>query len=282
MKKNRIIKISFLIIFLILGVALFFIYFKDYNNNKKIYDLKENYKSICETNNVDELNEVDRNICIYIYPYKEGFIYTHEYIMSNYLNIIIIPSIVLLIVTSIYYPCRLLKSKVFINELLRIKYSKIFKRIIRNSYYYIIPVVIMILIIFALEIYYFGYDNTYCLINNKCLWLTSNKPLLFIMGYLVNLVFYLIGFINIGLISVRKYKKYFLSLTSALLSVFIIELLLEVIFKSWGLISIINIFTFYDRIGIMYPLLISFIFAGTSTIIMLLAYKSKENLVLEN
>ncbi len=269
-----------LFLFVSLSCYVSFRYVKEYNDNLSKYNLKEEYKEICEgdTSNL-EVNQ--KNICETMYPYEDGFMYAHSLIVVKYLNIFPLVIIVVIMAFSLLYPSILLKSRFYINELSRKKYKNILGDIIKNTYIYIIPVVTMILLIFIVEIYNFGIDNTYAILNEASLWnyYALSHPIIFILIYTLNIAFFIATYINLGLIVVRKYKKYFPSLITAFLLLVIIQLFLEVVIKKQSILSLINIFRYNDNNGFLVPIIFSFTCFIITTALVCFAYYNKEKLI---
>lgn len=270
-----------IIIFMGIGGYISYKYVEEYNINLSKYNLKKEYKDICENTDFEDLTYNEKDICTNMYPYEDGFMYAHSMIVVKYLNLLPIVIIIIIIGFAIIYPSLLINSRFFINELSRRKYIKVVFNIIGNSYIYIIPILLMVLLIFGVEIYNYGFDNTFSVLNNTSLWseYALRHQFVFILSYVLNVGLFIATYINIGLLSVRKCKKFFSSLISAFLGIVVIQLIFEVFIKKENIISVINIFRYYDTNGFVMPLIFSFVCWLVTFILVFTAYHNKEKMV---
>lgn len=280
--KNKLLMyLLYSVIILALGLYGVFHYINDYNINLTKYNLKEEYKDICEIDDIDSLNPGDKDICENIYPYEDGFMYSHSFLVVSFFNIIVFVILILVLAFSILNSSILLKNRIYINKIIREKYTRVINKMYRDAYVYIIPIILMLLIVFLIEIFNFGFDNTYSIINNTSLWNTFSlrNPLLFIFFYIINVSLYIAIYINVGLISVRKYKNYFSSLITSVICIIIMQLIVEIFIKKQATISFINIFRFNDGNGFYSTLIFPLIVWIASSVLTILVYANKEKLV---
>ncbi len=306
MKKTKLCKIGyFLLISLIIIIPTMLIIFDDLNN-KKIFDLKKEYETICQ--NIEENNQGCLNVnnkicnnyqndienkeiieeqmkdyCKNYFPYKDGFMYSHTLIVGQYFNgLVLVVTFVLIAFSSIYVSDNLI-NKIFFNKMTRTNYKEIIKEILFKTYSYIWVLPLIVLISLIIEILYFGYDNTINLINvNNTYWSTFllEKPYLFIVLYLLNMTIFTAGIINLCLITARYSKKYIYSTLISFLIILIIQIIFELIpFINTNVISLISFLRFNTSYGIIAPFIVSIIFFIITFSIFILVYKDQEKLV---
>jgi len=176
----------FFIGLLIFGVAKCY----DYKNiASPFYEKKLKYQEICN-GNLSDLEEWDKYYCETEYPYDLGFPLMMDYVITE-LDQVMIPLIVILLGLSIYHVNKIFKSKVVKNILVRQNYKSFLFKIFKEAYSFIWITPAVMLIIFLIGIYLFGYDVTYSISGNG-LWRDSLKiPWLFIVIYLLNIIMYL-------------------------------------------------------------------------------------------
>lgn len=203
-----------------------------------------------------------------------------DYVITE-LDQVMIPLIVILLGLSIYHVNKIFKSKVVKNILVRQNYKSFLFKIFKEAYSFIWITPAVMLIIFLIGIYLFGYDVTYSISGNG-LWRDSLKiPWLFIVIYLLNIIMYLSTFINIGLVVSRKCQNFITSLITSSLIIIIIQLFLEIVIRKMSIWNLMNFFRFDDADGIIGLFMASMVWFISSWIILNYSYKNKEKMVLE-
>lgn len=200
-----------------------------------------------------------------------------------------------IVIPSLYNTSKYLKNKIILEDALRMKYQDIKKKIIGEVYKSLIILPLAVIISFVICYFISGnFDATYALKNSTIVWSEStvNKPIIFMLSYLINIVFHCILYINISLIIVRKYHNYFVSVILSFLLYVGIEAILEIglngilftsLLKSGAgiIFNIMNYITFNDSVGILPILLVSSSLAIISSVIVSYKYRDKEKLIID-
>lgn len=306
MKNNKFYKLCyFLLIFLIIMIPTFLIIHDDINN-KKIINYQKEYQPICknleenkepcfdvinktcdtylkDTENKEIIKSQMKDYCQNIFPYDDGFMYSHTLVVGQYFNTLVIVVIFILILFSSIYITNVLIHKTFYNKLTRTNYKSIIKDVLLKSYSYIWILPSIVLISLIIQIFYFGYDNTINLVNiNNTYWneFLVKNPSIFIILYLLNITIFTAGIINLSLITARFSKKYIYSVLMSFLILIIIQIIFELLpFINSNVISLISFLRFNTSLGISIPLIVSILFYMVTLTIFILVYKNKENLV---
>ena len=229
----------------------------------------------------------DENIKIDFYTiFSELLVWKIHYFNAIAFLIITIP--------TLFNICKILKNKYILNSLTRENYNSFMKKYLKVAYKYtwILPFIA----IFA--IFLVGINSTfnpeYSIKFSTVVWskdLISN-PIVFIVLYILNIIFYSFTFVNISLIIARKQHKYIPCVILSYIFYIGLELFLEVglnmlisniIFKSdFGIIfNIMNLFMFNDVFGVSTLLLFSFIVMLISFAFVYLMYRNKERLIID-
>lgn len=200
-----------------------------------------------------------------------------------------------IVIPSLYNTSKYLKNKIILEDALRMKYQDIKKKIIGEAYKSLIILPLAVIISFVICYFISSiFDATYALKNSTIVWSEStvNKPIIFMLSYLINIVFHCILYINISLIIVRKYHNYFASVILSFLLYVGIEAILEIglngilftsLLKSGAgiIFNIMNYITFNDSVGILPILLVSSSLAIISSVIVSYKYRDKEKLIID-
>lgn len=118
------------------------------------------------------------------------------------------------------------------------------------------------------------------------------NPILFIVGYILNITLYSFSFINISLIVARKHHNIIAAVIVSILSYIGIQLFLEVVVnalicqkllhKSIGhLFNIMNLYTYSDQFGILALLVFSILVFVVTCLGVIFSYKNKEKLIID-
>lgn len=241
----------------------------------------EGYTKMCK-----EVIE-NKNIKIDFYTiFSELLVWKIHYFNAIAFLIITIP--------TLFNICKILKNKHILNSLTRENYNSFIKKYLKTAYKYIW--ILPFIAIFA--IFLIGINSTfspeYSIKFSTVVWskeLISN-PIIFIILYILNIIFYSFTFVNISLIIARKQHKYIPCVILSYIFYIGLELFLEIglnmlvsniIFKSdFGIIfNIMNLFMFNDVFGVSTLLLFSFIVMLISFIFVYFMYKNKEKLIID-
>ncbi len=183
---------------------------------------------------------------------------------------------------SLIWICKILKNKMVSHYYLRTNKKELIKKIFKESYCYILPILIsfIFLIIFLLL-------NTKVVVSNRIDWMTTTMkyPSLFILFIFVNLILFTASFINIGLIIARKVQNYILTIMIAILFLFAYEVILTrligEIFNIYAYpYSLINYLVIHDERGLFISLLFPLLLFIISFIIVIIVFGNKEKLYL--
>jgi len=284
-----------IMLFLVINQAINFI-----NNQKraKIKDLE--LVTECKNNPNLELEREDyQQFCqeIMALPMRpEVDIYT------AYLNIVIdglSPTMTFLmlftIMPALLAISKYLKNNILKNDLTRINYKQIKKKILGHTYKFsfLVPVV-MIISLFICLVYTQNFDTSYAIEKGYIIWNmnSTSKDLLFWVMYLLNIWIHSILYINLGLCIVRKNHNYFVSIILTFLLIMGIEAILEIVFggiivtsllKSPGMIlfNIMNSLSFNDQYGMGACMIVPLIIMIISGILVQIFYKNPEKLMID-
>ena len=198
-------------------------------------------------------------------------------------------------IPTIWYVTRYLISKMVINELTRESYHKILKKLALYAYKssLILPLIIVVGSILII-LYTKDFNFDYAILNSSTGWSQDvmSRPILFLVLYILNVLFHCVIYINIALIVIRKNHNFFIAAFLSFLTyigielfqeVFMENILLYIVFKSnIGVVfNILNIFSFNDSYGLLIIIFSSFIMMLISFLIVCLAYKNKEKIVID-
>lgn len=296
MRSNLKMNIVLIISFVFLGSVLLINYvsYKEMLNSHNIQG--ENLRKDCLTDK--NMNDDKKEFCESILKSdnKNGDFYVAftEILVSGFRNFSII-LFLFIVIPSLIYSSRYLKSKVIVNELTRNDYKSVMKKYLISSYKPVIILPTIIIIAFILCYTLFGsFDYSYSISNSAIAWSeqTVANPVLFMLMYLLNAVVHSFLYVNISLCVVRKHHNFLVSSILSFLTFIGIEAVLELFFNAIicililksevGIIfNIMNIFAFNDLLGIFSPLIIPTILLICSFIILFIMYKDKEKLIMD-
>ena len=290
LKRNFLLIISFSILFIIVCISA-----RDY------WEIKNNTEqSFAESlefcKNTDYIGTQHEQVCLDVLS-REGesidFFTAYLYIgvlgLGQYGGILFL----FIIIPSLYYNIKYLKNRIIVNDATRMDYKTIRLRIFKNAYrsFFILPVIVIIAFLISYIINP-NLDASYAINHFTTVWRadTLSHPSIFVVSYLLNIIFYSIFFINIGLIIVRKHYHFFVAVFLSFLIVWGIDGIFEigingVLFSTilhsekGSLFNILNYLSFNDTFGILPVLLLSASLAIVSSFIVYLKYKNKEKLI---
>jgi len=280
MNKKLKVGIFLLLFFSFLIYGLFSI--EKFSTNAKTFEeQKEYFNSNCEKKEYPD--EYVKSFCENKYPYKLGFLSVLDYFIMK-TDRLIVPIIFLTLALSLIYVCKMFKEKYLLNLLIRESYGKFIKKILKESYFYIWIVPLVMLIVTIIGGFLYGFDTNYAIHNpDSFTWqiTTMKNPIIFIILYLINIILYLSTFINIGLLIARKKHNYFISLITSFLAVVALQLFLEVFINKISILNLLNFLHFSDALGPHKSIGISFIWCFSSWCLLIFAYYKKEKLFLD-
>lgn len=294
MRKNIIYNVTiYTILFIILLTPIthsFIEYKNEINNNKKIA-LRE-YKKTCNVEHQTFTKDRCKNL--YEYAHKK------ENYWEVIVNILLINkikgfSLIIILITPItLLLCRYLKNNNFINELQRIDYSKLKKKLLFKSY---IPTIVftITLIIMLLMAYSISGGFKYNEYNISSLGLTKKvfeNPIFYSFIFILINILNSLSYANITLLNIRKNKNVIQTTIMSFLTIILLELGLEIvlglficniIFKSNnGLtFNIINGMTPNFSNNILIQIIFHISIFAITLILIQKKYKNKEELIID-
>ena len=233
------------------------------------------------------------------YVEKTDFLDNYEFILSNGISKIAFIMPMFILATSLYYISKYFKNNIIKNELNRISYKQIIKKLFRKSYFSLIFIVPFILLIIYISIISNGIESSYSVFNAdssiaSALWTSFyiDNPLLLVIFHVISLLIHFILYINVGLIVVRKYHNYYIAVLLSYITLIGIEAILEfglnviicnmILKNNYGeIFNIFNYVFFDNHVSYLAPFLIPFILMLITFIIIFIIYKEKELLVID-
>lgn len=215
-------------------------------------------------------------------------------IMDNeHLTLLVYGTIFLVILPSLLPICHFLKSKIIKFYCNRESYNTMLRKLFKKAYRYSWFVPLICLTIFIISYLVSGhFDNSYNFIfdnglDDLCF---KTSPFTFLITYLLNIYFYTLFLVNIGLIVARKNQNILAILIESFLIFIGLDLLIEVAFNNLLSTFIKVPFYHYDLLNYykfrgLNSYLTSLIFTGflslSSGLIAYLVYKNKEKLFID-
>lgn len=299
-KFNILMFISFIFLFTI-------VIYSSYNYvklNNNIIKKNNEVIEMCKNNQDDDLGK--KEFCqraLSSKPYKTDFFTTFANIVTfgNDKYSICLHSfgaiiILFIIVPSVYYVCRYLKSGAIVNEVTREAFNKNRLRLFKNAYKPVMILPIVILLAFLISYLYApNFDASSAAQNGYVGWQlkTLSNPFLFMGVYLLNIFIHSVLFINLSMCVSRKYHNFFVSLILTYLVFLATEIFLEIGFggilftsilnmgDKMLMFNIMNLFALNDSGGMLYAVIVPFIIMVITSIVVMLLYKNKEKLIID-
>lgn len=199
-----------------------------------------------------------------------------------------------IILPTILFLCKLLRSKHIINSSTRESYKKFIKKYLKKAYRYIWLFPLLAIIVIFICAKNSTFNPTFSIAHKSSIWSNEmlNNPPLFIFLYLFNITLYSFSFVNIALVVVRKHHKFIIALILSCLTYVGIELFLELVInllicqlllkiEIGYIFNIMNVFTFGDVLGV--PLLLGFsvLVFLISSLAVYYSYRDKEKLIID-
>ena len=291
LKRNFLLIISFSILFIIVCISA-----RDY------WEIKNNTEqSFAESlefcKNTDYIGTQHEQVCLDVLS-REGesidFFTAYLYIgvlgLGQYGGILFL----FIIIPSLYYNIKYLKNRIIVNDATRMDYKTIRLRIFKNAYrsFFILPVIVIIAFLISYIINP-NLDASYAINHFTTIWRadTLSHPFIFVVSYLLNIIFYSIFFINIGLIIARKNHNIVIVIIESLLAFIIIDIIIELMFgfilsnvlyntfsSRFNIVNILNIGYAKNVFEMIFlPLCLVII----SLVILIIAYKNKEKFIID-
>ena len=204
--------------------------------------------------------------------------------------------ILFIIIPVIYFVSRYFKSGIINYDLTRESFKKSKFKLFLNAYKPIIILPLIIIIAFLIGYLYApNFNGEYSSVNGFIPWNATsvNNPFVFILLYIINIFIHSILYVNIALLILRKHHNFFAATILSYLCFLALEIFLEVGFggilftsvlnmpDKMIMFNIMNMFAFNDTNGVLSSVLISFILMVISFILIHLAYKNKESLIID-
>lgn len=293
--KNKFSIIFFLSLFILL-LLLFYQSYVFIHNRNSILEQEKEALQFCS--NITYQNTEYQNYCELVFDNKnvklDFFTMFTEVVVYGF-NLISFALYLFIIMPSLLYISSYFKNKTIINDLTRMNYKQIKIKIFKKSYQsaLILPIVITVAFIICF-LFTKTFDPTYAVKSASTGWseYTLNHPILFLIMYLLNIIIHSILYINISLCVVRKYHNYFVAVILSFLTFIGIEAFLEIVLNgiifttilksNYGIIfNIMNMISFNESCGIIISMLVPFIIAIISFLILNVLYKEKEKLIID-
>ena len=265
---------------------------KDFNN---MYDAGEYTYSYCLENNVNN----DRcNYLIENHDNKEVMtadtltifftsLMSHNNSWINYILVILI------VFPTMFYFCKLCKSKMAINILDRKSYFLFLKNNIINCYKKIWIIMVPLIILFVFSYLYSGHFNYTYIINSGGYYsfYVDANPIIFIILYILCIFLFFIFFTNLGLIVVRKNHNIIVVIIESFLLFIVVDIILElllgvimsnILFNGFSSrFNIVNILNIGYAQNIFEMLLLPISLVIISFILVIIIYKKKEKFIID-
>ena len=293
-KQNIVLIISFLVLLIVL-INSSNNWFK---NEKQLKENMSNYSAMCQNEEkFNSLPESGKEYCLNIIKngYEELGFYSTLFEIKEGLNKISLLLPIFIVIPSLVYICKYMKSKELLLEVTRTDYKKSVLNFLRKSYKSTFIVFGIILISFIIARIHTGsFDASHYLKSEIKIWDATlvTKPFIFMALYLINILMISILYINVALCIARKYYNYFVASILSFLTIYGIDIILEVgigaiLFghilnnKYFLIFNIINMINFDTSNGVFNLLLFSFIMMIASFLAVWISYKNKEKLIID-
>lgn len=303
MKNGKFRILKFISFAVLLSIVLYstFGYIK---HSKHIIDKNNEVIEMCksEKNMIEEKEKFCKEVLVQK-PYKPDFFAMVSNVITSGSDIrgICLQKygfimILFVIIPSIYYVCRYLKSGNIINEQTRESFEKSKRRLFKNAYSSALIIPSIVLIVFMISYCYTrNFDASVAIENGYIAWqkATVSNPALFMIIYLANIFIHSILYINIALCISRKHHNFFVATILSYLVFLATEIFLEVaiggilmssilhINDKMLMFNITNMFALNDTGGILHSVIVPFILMIITSIIVLKLYKDKESLIID-
>ena len=291
-KINVMAILSFLILLVILGYGAF----TYIQNQNRIYQKDAEFAEFCSS--IDYENSEYKNLCPYVLSiagYKIDFYTAFANIAVMNLSTFSFLLSLFVMLPALIYICHYFRHKMIINDAQRCDYKKIKHKIFTHSYMAVIIFPLIIIIGFTISFLYTkNFDYNTALNFSSVPWSASTmrSPMIFMGGYLLNVIIHSFLYVNVSLCVARKYHNYFVAAILSFLTVIGIECILEigfygVVFTSIlhspvGIVfNIMNFISFNDSYGILANLSVPIIMMILSFIAVHFLYKNKESLIID-
>lgn len=290
-KNNWLLIIVFLLFF-----SVFLFNVDAYLDNAKM--LKTSSLEVSEKCNRKDLDDEMLEYCQEIKntpTYKIDFYSMFYSTYSQGYNFMIFVVFLLITIPSIAVVCSFLKNNILKNTLTRESYKKVMIKLFSKAYKPALILPILTIIAFIVCFISTGnFDFNNAIQGNFVSWNIDSikNPILFMVVYILRVFIVSLVYINISLLICKKNHNFVVATILSYLCFIGIEIFLEVvcnlliftvILKSgFGVVlNILAIFSLFDYYGLMYSILIPFLFLIVTTILVYCNYKNKEKLIIE-
>ncbi len=287
--KNKAIVISFLIV-----VSLTLFSCLQYSiNNKKMVVYYENLKENCRQN-MESKSNCDAILQLEV-PKLDTYTIFFSIVVDGPLRILCEFGPLFILIPAIWCLSKEMKNSFIKNYSLRDNYKNYLKHVLKSAYkcVWILPVVMIIVFVISCFLakgnfnYFYALEHSYSTFDEQYL---SHFGLFFI-SFILNLLFFSIFYANLGLIYVKKNKSIVVAIIEAYLTFIGIEIVNEVIITTFFykilhieiqyLLNIYDIYSYKYVFGIFPYLIVGFMCAFLSTLIVFFCYNNKEKTIID-
>ena len=209
---------------------------------------------------------------------------------NSWINYILV---ILIVFPTMFYFCKLCKSKMAINILDRKSYFLFLKNNIINCYKKIWIIMVPLIILFVFSYLYSGHFNYTYIINSGGYYsfYVDANPIIFIILYILCIFLFFIFFTNLGLIVVRKNHNIIVVIIESFLLFIVVDIILElllgviisnILFNGFSSrFNIVNILNIGYAQNVFEMLLLPISLVIISFILVIIIYKKKEKFIID-
>lgn len=286
--------ISLLIMFFLIIIFIFGLQTtkKDFDS---MYNASEYTYSYCIENNVnnDRCNYLIENHNNKEVLTADTFTVFFTSLMSQNNSWINYVLVILIVFPTMFYFCKLCKSKMAINILDRESYFLFLKNNIINCYKKIWIIIVPLIILFVLSYLYSGHFNYTYIINSGGYYsfYVDANPIIFIILYILCIFLFFMFFTNLGLIVVRKNHNIIVVIIESFLLFIVVDIILElllgviisnILFNGFSSrFNIVNILNIGYAQNVFEMLLLPISLVIISFILVIIIYKKKEKFIID-
>ncbi|MBO5476053.1 MAG: hypothetical protein J5982_06115 [Bacilli bacterium] len=265
----------FLIVFVLVMLSYIQIY-KIYGGKNSPNDYIVGFNEICNSKYKDIVDYCDIDITG-LPGTPDTYTIFFNIIRSDILYHLPIFGLLLIIVFSLNFVNKLFKSKYLYYYVQRKEYKLFLKKMIINSYKYVLVIPFMMALIYLLSLTISTHGQNALTIAMRAETFDSiayNTPG-FLVLYTINIMLKWLFFINLGLIMLSKNRKFIFTIIEVYIIYFVLEIIFELLPQYFWIFDFYNPMTYSIYIYILVSL-IQFII---SFIIVILIYKNKEKIL---
>lgn len=269
-------KKNFIVLFLIIIVLVLLSYiqvYRIYGGKNSPNDYIDGFNEICNSDYKDIVDYCDIDITG-LPGTPDTYTIFFNIIRSDILYHLPIFGILLIIVFSLNFVNKLFKSKYLYYYVQRKEYKLFLKKMILNSYKYVlvIPFMMTLIYLLSLTISTHGPNALTIAMRAETFDSIAYNTSGFLILYTINTMLKWLFFINLGLIMLSKNRKFIFTIIEVYIIYFVLEIIFELLPQYFWIFDFYNPMTYSIYIYILVSL-IQFII---SFIIVILIYKNKE------